>query len=196
MREPRRADLLALSNVRCEACHGSGLAVRGTRSRISVCQCVSRAVFRICYARLRDCMANVGIATSRALRSPGPRRLGPWGRQNEEYIADFDLISRSCLDEKDYSILREHFYLGIDVKKIIQKQRLVRGEGYYAIGRIEDACGAAFMLTEPYGLYPLDEYFHASRQGRAVCNDNEWPARMTRYDRRPIIAPLAKRGKT
>ena len=45
---------------------------------------------------------------------PGRDRNFSWGRKDEEYMADFILVSRRTLDELEYRIFSSHFLLGAD----------------------------------------------------------------------------------
>jgi hypothetical protein len=85
-----------------------------------------------------------------------------WGRKDEEYIADFILVSRRTLDEFENTIFTYHFLLGADWKLCCRRMSIDRGTFFHAVYRIEQALGRVFRELEPYGLFPLDEYFHGS----------------------------------
>jgi hypothetical protein len=82
-----------------------------------------------------------------------------WGRKDEEYIADFCLVSRRSLDESEYRLFRYHFLLGADWKLCCRRLGLERGNFFHAVYRIEQKLGRVFRELEPYSLFPLDEYF-------------------------------------
>jgi len=82
-----------------------------------------------------------------------------WGRKLEEYTADFFLISKRTLSAEEFRIFRYHFLLGADSQLCCRKLKMDRGLFFHAIYRIEQKLGRVFRELEPYGLYPLDEYF-------------------------------------
>src|SRR5208282_2331196 len=87
---------------------------------------------------------------------------------DEEYIADFSLLSRRTLDDFEYRLFRFHFVLGADWKLCARRLGVDRGNFYHAVYRIEQKLGRKFREVEPYPLFPLDEYFHGpSRIGPA-----------------------------
>jgi hypothetical protein len=93
---------------------------------------------------------------------PGREHRFSWGRKDEEYIADFILVSRRTLDEFENKIFTYHFLLGADWKLCCRRLSIDRGTFFHAVYRIEQALGRVFRELEPYGLFPLDEYFHSS----------------------------------
>ncbi|MEQ1886528.1 MAG: hypothetical protein ABL967_15795 [Bryobacteraceae bacterium] len=112
----------------------------------------------------------------------GKKRPSTWGRKDEEYLADFCLISRRVLTEEEYKLFRYHFLLGADWKLCTRKLGMDRGNFFHAVYRIEQKLGRAFREMEPYALFPLDEYYNGpSRMTpvRAVAvRGNELPARL------------------
>lgn len=97
--------------------------------------------------------------------TPGRERHFIWGRKDEEYIADFTLIARRGLSEADYRIFKYHYLLGADWKLCCRKLNMDRGRFFHAVYRIQQRLGRLFRELEPYGLYPLDEYFGTSVHG-------------------------------
>ncbi|MCC7176583.1 MAG: hypothetical protein IT159_15425 [Bryobacterales bacterium] len=87
-----------------------------------------------------------------------------WGRKDEEYVADFCLVSRRTLDEFEHRIFKYHFLLGADWKLCTRKLGIDRGNFFHAVYRIEQKLGRVFRELEPYGLFPLDEYFRGMRR--------------------------------
>jgi hypothetical protein len=73
---------------------------------------------------------------------------------------DFSLVSRRALGEEEYRLFRYHFLLGADWKLCTRKLGVDRGNFFHAIYKIEQKLGLVFRELEPYGLFPLDEYFH------------------------------------
>ncbi len=87
-----------------------------------------------------------------------------WGRKDEEYVADFCLVSRKALDELAYKVFRFHFLLGADWRLCTRQLNIDRGTFFHEVYRIEQKLGRVFRELEPYSLFPLDEYFHGTRQ--------------------------------
>jgi len=155
-----RSETLALAMHNCSQCHGSGLRL-SKNGAPAPCNCVLRSIFRLCYERFRRCV-NQERHLSRVSLEPhaGRHRPNTWGRKDEEYIADFCLISRRTLDDFEYRLFRYHFLLGADWKLCTRKLSLDRGNFFHAVYRIEQKLGRVFRELEPYSLFPLDEYFH------------------------------------
>jgi len=154
-----RSDTLALAMYNCTQCHGSGL--RLSRRDVQPCNCVLRSIFRICYERFLRCVTQEKHL-SRVSIEPhiGRSRPSTWGRKDEEYIADFCLVSRRALDAFEMRLFRFHFLLGADWKLCTRKLQMDRGNFFHAVYRIEQKLGRVFRDLEPYCLFPLDEYFH------------------------------------
>jgi hypothetical protein len=109
----------------------------------------------------------------------GRERCYSWGRKDEEYIADFVLVSRRTLPELEYRIFNFHFLLGADWKLCCRRLGIDRGTFFHAVYRIEQALGRIFRELKPYGLFPLDEYFHGSvRAEPTVIRRNAAPLRI------------------
>jgi len=87
----------------------------------------------------------------------GGRRT--WGRRDEEFVADFCLVSRRALDEFEHRIFRFHFLLGADWRLCCRRLGVDRGTFFHAVYRIQQKLGRVFRELEPYALFPLDEYF-------------------------------------
>jgi hypothetical protein len=99
---------------------------------------------------------------------PGRERSFSWGRKDEEYVADFTLVSRRTLSEFAYTLFKYHFLLGADWKLCCRRMNIDRGTFFHAVYRIEEDLGRVFRELEPYGLFPLDEYFHGSVRAAAI----------------------------
>jgi hypothetical protein len=63
------------------------------------------------------------------------------------------------LSEEDYNLFRFHHLLGAPWRLCCLKLKMEKGEFFHQVYRIEQRLGRAFRETEPYGLFPLDEYF-------------------------------------
>jgi hypothetical protein len=161
-----RSETLALARHNCTHCHGSGLRL-GRKEVLAPCNCVLRTIFRVCYDRFVRC-ATQEPYLSRTSQEPGLGRTRPttWGRKDEEYVADFCLVSRRTLDDVEHRLFRYHFILGADWKLCTRRLGIDRGTFFHAVYRIEEKLGRVFRELEPYSLFPLDEYFHGpSRLG-------------------------------
>ena len=183
-----RSETLALATNSCSACHGLGI-VFGKRGKSNPCNCVLRAVFRACYKRFRHCATKEKYMSKVSLQfTKGTNRRLTWGRKDEEYIADFILVSRRTLTPQEYKIFNYHFLLGADWKLCSRRVGLDRGNFFHAVYRIEQKLGRVFRELQPYGLYPLDEYFSTT------INSSE-PIEMPQRDPAityPIQPPLRK----
>ncbi len=164
-----RSETLALAQQSCTYCYGLGL--RPGRSGVSTpCNCVFRAIFRACYARFRQCTSKEKYVSRVSLESnPGRQRKATWGLKNEEYIADFCLVSRRTLDEHQYKIFKFHFLLGADWRLCCRKLDIERGEFFHEVYRIEQKLGRTFRELEPFALFPLDEYFNSTGRQKATA---------------------------
>ena len=102
----------------------------------------------------------------------GKERQLTWVRKDEDYCADFCLLSRRTLTDFEYDAFRFHFLLGADWKLCCRKMNIDRGTFFHTVYRVEQKLGRIFREVEPYSLYPLDEYFGGTlRKSRAP-----WPA--------------------
>jgi len=157
-----RSETIALAKNSCTHCHGLGLRL-GRRGRSSPCNCVLREVFRACYARFTYCVTKEKHMSRVSLEFiPGPERRITWSRKDEEYIADFVLVSRRTLDDFEYNVFKFHFLLGADWKLCCRQLGIDRGNFFHCVYRIEQKLGRVFRELEPYSLFPLDEYFHGT----------------------------------
>jgi len=170
-----RSDTLALAMHHCTQCHGSGLRL-GNKGACVACNCVLRSIFRICYDRFMRCVAQEKHLSRVSLEPHlGKNRPSTWGRKDEEYIADFCLVSRRILSDSEHRLFRYHFLLGADWKLCTRKLSVDRGNFFHAVYRIEQKLGKAFRELEPYALFPLDEYFNGP--SRLVAGGSLIPTR-------------------
>lgn len=163
--EWNRSETIALAKHSCTLCHGSGLR-SSWGTTIVPCNCVLRAIFRACYARFRHCVESEECLTQKSfeyLPSSGETAV-MYDRKNEEYAADFVLIAKRHLDERDLKLFRYHFLLGADWKLCCAKLGTDRGSFFHAVYRIQQKLGKAFRETQPYPLFPVYEYFDETRQ--------------------------------
>ena len=107
-----RSETLALAMHNCTQCHGCGLRLRNTGGW-TPCNCVLRAMFRICYDRFRRCTEEERHVSRVSVEPPsGNHRPMSFGRKHEEYMADFCLVSRRNLTEDGTSIIPLSFFAG------------------------------------------------------------------------------------
>jgi hypothetical protein len=101
-------------------------------------------------------------------------------------MADFCLISRRTLDEVEYRLFRYYFLLGADWRLCSRQLKLDRGTLFHSVYRIEKKLGRAFAETEPYALYPLDEYFGGVTRDRPIQPLEPLPIRPRNRLRVPV----------
>jgi hypothetical protein len=125
----------------------------------SPCGCVFRSVFRVCLRRFRECAIAEKFASTVTwdYYAAGGHRV--ISRKKEEFKADFCLIAHRTLSELEDRVFRYYFLLGADWKLCVRQLKIDRGTFFHMVYRIEERLGRAFAETEPYALYPLDDYF-------------------------------------
>jgi len=171
--------------MQCTTCHGLGLRLTAKRSKEVPCNCVFRAIFRACFQRFRRSVEKEKHLSKCTMQFTGGReRSFSWGRKDEEYIADFLLMTRRLLDDAEYRIFKIHYLLGADWRLCTKKLNMDRGEFFHVIYKIEARLGREFREQQPYGLYPLDEYFSgATRDVVTPCAVRQGP--------QPLRPPMA-----
>ena len=93
-----RSETLALAAPACNICLGLGLRI-GRHGATHPCNCVLRAIFRACFDRFRECVSREKYMSRVTLDPlPGKDRRGSWGRKDEEFAADFCLVSKRSPD--------------------------------------------------------------------------------------------------
>ena len=157
--EWNRSDMLSMARLSCRLCGGEGVKQENIGT-ITPCHCVLRASFRACSARFRLCVGREKYLSRVSFEHfGGTDRRMMWCRKDEEYAADFHLVSRRVLEPELYRIFSYHFLLGADWKLCCRRLRLDRGRFFHAIYHIQETLGRVFYELEPYGLYPPREYF-------------------------------------
>ncbi len=157
-----RSETLALAQQSCTFCYGRGLRP-GRAGASAPCNCVFRAIFRACYERFRLCVSKEKHVSRVSLEAnPGLTRKSVWGLKDEEYVADFCLVSRRALSLREHRIFRYHYLLGADWKLCCQKLNTDRGSFFHEIYRLEQKLGRVFRELEPHALFPVDEYFNCT----------------------------------
>ena len=162
--EWNRSETLVLASVKCKHCKGTGLK-KQDEGPDQPCNCVLRAIFRGCYRRFVECACTVSLEVA-ATQQTG----AGWSRKNEEYLADFELVMRRVLTEEERKVFRYHYVLGADSMLCCRKMRMQKGEFFHTLYRMQHKLGRAFRETEPYALFPTDEYFSPLMRGRTQAN--------------------------
>ncbi len=158
--EWNRSETLAMAKGSCTLCHGEGLRRTTRKGPASPCNCVLRSIFRACFLRFRYCVSKEKYMSKVTLENcsgRGGRRV--WSRKDEDFVADFTLVSKRTLTEEEYQIFRFHFLLGADWKLCCRRLNVDRGNFFHSVYRIQQKLGRVFRELEPFALYPLDEYF-------------------------------------
>jgi hypothetical protein len=91
-----------------------------------------RAIFRACYARFRYCATKEKYMSKVTLTlCAGKDRRLTWVRKDEDYVADFCLVSRRTLDDFEYKVFRFHFLLGADWRLCCRQMKIDRGTFFH-----------------------------------------------------------------
>lgn len=182
-----RSETIGLAKQSCSYCEGMGQK-ENVKGRPMPCNCVLRAVFRACYARFRSCVTKEKYLSKVSLvPCKGMERKKTFARLDEEYIADFCLVSKRTLPPFDYEVFRNHFLLGADWRLCCRQMRIDRGAFFHALYRIQQKLGRVFREIRPYSLYPVDEYFAGRVRRRVKVITMPSPRRA-----RPVQPPLRK----
>ena len=180
-----RTETLALAAENCVTCHGVGLRTRKDGSE--ACNCVFRAIFRACYNRFVNCATKEKYMSRVSLeRSSGAQGRSMWGRKDEEYVADFLLVTKRSLSESEYKIFRYHYMLGADWKLCCRKLKIDKGIFFHSVYRIQQKLGRVYRELQPYSLFPLDEYFNGSSNLTAPKATKVKPAARSLSDSVPL----------
>lgn len=160
-----RSETLALAANTCTNCHGSGL-VRGRGfANQPPCNCVFRMIFRLCYRHFRLCVsADKPVSKTILEYNAHISTRCTYGLLQEEYAADFCIVSRRALTDEEYKVFKYHYLLGGDWKICCVKLGMDRGTFFHMVYRIQQRLGRRFRELEPYALYPLDEYFGGGKK--------------------------------
>jgi hypothetical protein len=156
------------------------------------CNCVLRNIFRACYSRFQACVEKEKHMSQARLAIIGRKdRSMVWGRPDEEYVADFCMVSKRILDDYEYMLFRFHYLLGADWKLCCRRLKLDRGAFFHAVYRIQQKLGRTFRELQPYALFPLDEYFGGStKQELSLESANVYHFPTPR--RKGLMPPLRK----
>jgi hypothetical protein len=186
-----RTETLALAQQSCIYCYGLGLRP-GRGGASTPCNCVFRGIFRACYRRFRQCASKEKYISRVSLEAnPGRQRKSVWGWKNEEYIADFCLVSKRTLTEQEHRLFRYHFLLGADWRLCCRRLNIDRGTFFHEVYRIEQKLGKTFRELEPHALFPLDEYF-SSTGGKKVVPINSGPFKVETEEQPKKVRTILK----
>jgi len=116
-----------------------------------------------------------------------------WSRKDEDYIADFCLISKRTLNESEYRIFRFHFLLGADWRLCCRRLNMDRGNFFHAVYRIQQKLGRIFRELEPFALFPLDVYFGGSITKSIPVRSNLLTMPQPKYRKHRLQPPLRDR---
>jgi len=122
----------------------------------------------------------------------GQERRHNRGRKDEEYVADFYLVSKRVLDQFEYKIFRFHFLLGADWRLCCRRLEMDKGLFFHSVYRIQQKLGRAFRELQPYALFPLDEYFGPVVRDRNLRVPAANLAEMPQRRSMPIRPPVRK----
>lgn len=155
-----RRDWIALARNNCVHCMGRG-AVLTRKMDVEPCRCVHREMFRACLNRYRY-IRDKGCKISRVTLDSVGRgsKKSTWGRKYEEYLADFELVSRRNLDALEMEVLRLYHMGGHDFRACCRLTGLDKGNFFHHVYRIEERLGRVFHELKPYALYPVGQYFY------------------------------------
>ena len=161
-----RSVVIGLAKMSCAFCHGGGMLPRLGGAWVP-CNCVFRAIFRMCHARYRECEALAARTNGIRLdRGSEPTGYHLYSRRDQEYAADFALVSRRVLSREDYQLLRLYYLLEADWRVCCHDLHMTRWAFFHSAYAIAERLGRAFAELRPYPLYPLSGYFEGVVQAR------------------------------
>jgi hypothetical protein len=115
--------------------------------------------------------------------------------KDEEFVADFCLVSKRALEEPEYLLFKYHFLLGADWRLCCRRLGMDRGSFFHQLYRIEQKLGRVYRELRPHALFPLDEYFGGTVRTElpeSYLNVRQMPLPARAEQRRPLRAPLRK----
>ena len=81
----------------------------------------------------------------------GKEQRRTYGRLDEEYIADFCLVSNRLLAEDEYNIFRYHYLLGADWRLCCRRLNMDRGTFFHKVYHIQQRLGRGFRERKERG---------------------------------------------
>jgi hypothetical protein len=188
------SEVLALAKEGCVHCQGTGLRNKIEQGPKSPCNCVFRAIFRACYRKFRYLVRQEKHISRVRVEQVihGKEHRQTWGMKDEEYMADFLLVSRRSLDEAEFKLFNYHYLLGADWKLCCARLKIDRGDFFHEVYRIQRKLGRVYRELKPYALFPLDEYFGGSvRKGLPRVSPTVIEMPVLRRRRR-LLPPIKK----
>ncbi len=162
------SETIGLAKPYCALCGGQGMRT-DINQEVGPCPCVLRGIFRACYARFRECLIRERTMSKVSLiQCRGRDHRRTYERLVEDYIADFCLVSRRSLTDFEHRLFRCHFLLGADWRLCCRQLKLDKAAFFRVIYKIQQKLGRVFRELEPYGLFPLDEYFAGRIESRTT----------------------------
>lgn len=160
------ATAFGLARDGCAHCEGDGVRAIYRGDIIVPCGCALREVFRLCLRRFRECVETARVCGTVSWEySPSTMRGCPATR--EEFMADFYLLARRALDEAAFRLFYAYYVEREHWMKCVVRFQIDKGLLFHRLYKIERDLGRVFAETEPYGLYPVDEYFgHRTKSDR------------------------------
>lgn len=89
----------------------------------------------------------------------GTRAFRCYGRRDEEFLADFELVARRTLDAGEFGVFRLHFLGGLEYGDCCRILGLKKGDFFHCAYQVMHKVGRACRETRPYAIFPLREYF-------------------------------------
>lgn len=171
-----RSKTLAIAAVGCVHCMGLGLKGMGRRGEMQPCGCVLRKAFNSVLGRYRYIQAHQERVSSctPTIMKHGREQKRVWSRKNEEFCADFYLVSKRSLQGQEWKIFELHMLGGNDWRYCTRILGMDRGNFFHSVYRIQQKLGRIFMELRPYALFPIDEYFAGVRSEKTpVCEQRQ-----------------------
>lgn len=160
---------LAVSSEECPLCEGNGMRwIRSRypgRGRWRPCRCALLGVFRCCYERWLQIESGDQISQVQyGIRADTAAYAG-YSMPDLEYSADFVLLAKRHLtNATERAIFQLHFMEERDWRDCCRRLDMERGAFYHAVYRIEQRMGRVYAETQPYPLFPMENYFAGVRR--------------------------------
>lgn len=186
-----RSTAIAMAYVKCAECHGLGVILKWGSGRLPTnvlvnvkdrrteepCPCVLRNVCRAVmnhYSYCQEYAGAIGGSLRQFYEAEASGASNSAHRKNfsmpyQEFAADVELIARRTLTARDLLFFRQYYIQGIDWKAIGAKVGKTKKGGWFNhLGIIQARLGRAFSETQPYALFPIDEYISSSRPDKPL----------------------------
>jgi hypothetical protein len=152
---------VALANGQhdCAVCHGEGWITWVRKPH--ACDCVYRAVFRLCLERHHRIGREFNTCRPAITKVRGGGLVA--GYPSAEYRADFELLCRRVLDPWHRKLWRLYHMEEREFTECLAPLQTNRGAFFHGAYRVERRVGRALLEMEPYPLYPFYLYFAGTR---------------------------------